>query len=284
VDNPDPDKREQMIDQTQMAAYSGTVIGIVGEAASGADALLQEAARMGARTFGLSELCVLDGIGRALLYSDIGKLRRDNTQIFLRTHELELLRDLADEIWWVEAGAVVEKGHPDEILPRYLRAAAGKVRALGEGRSGEVAPTMRRGDGRAELVTLEALGQDGQPTSAWTSGERVAIRVRVKFASDVADPVVGMLIRTRVGMEVYGTNTELEQLKLGPVRAGDSRVVTFRFRCDLCPKEYTITAASHDPDGVWHDWMEDAVAIAVVDSRYTAGVANLRASVDVSSL
>ena len=49
------------------------------------------------------------------------------------------------------------------------------------------------------------------------------------------------------------------------------------FRCDLCPQDYTLTAASHDPDGVWHDWMEDALDFTVTDSRYTAGVANLRA-------
>jgi len=37
--------------------------------------------------------------------------------------------------------------------------------------------------------------------------------------------------------------------------------------------------ASHDPDGVWHEWLEDAVAFLVTDGRYTAGVANLRARV-----
>ena len=47
----------------------------------------------------------------------------------------------------------------------------------------------------------------------------------------------------------------------------------------LCPEEYTLTVASHDPDGVWHDWLEDAVSFAVSDDRYTAGVANLRAQV-----
>jgi lipopolysaccharide transport system ATP-binding protein len=37
--------------------------------------------------------------------------------------------------------------------------------------------------------------------------------------------------------------------------------------------------ASHDPDGVWHDWLEDALPFSVADSRYSAGVANLRATV-----
>jgi len=80
-------------------------------------------------------------------------------------------------------------------------------------------------------------------------------------------------------MDVYGTNTELEKVKIGPCEAGDRRVISFRFCCDLCPGYYTLTAASHDPNGVWHDWLEDAVAFTVTDSRYTAGVANLRAAV-----
>jgi lipopolysaccharide transport system ATP-binding protein len=107
----------------------------------------------------------------------------------------------------------------------------------------------------------------------------MSIRVSVRYAAEVKDPVIGILIRTRIGLNVYGTNTELEQLHPGPVAAGDTLRITYSFECALCPGDYTITAASHDPDGVWHDWQEDAVAFAVSDSRYTAGVANLRARV-----
>jgi len=103
--------------------------------------------------------------------------------------------------------------------------------------------------------------------------------VTFRYGADVADPVIGILIRTRIGLNVYGTNTELENIHFGPMSAGDSVRVTYRFGCDLCPGDYTVTAASHDPDGVWHDWLEDAVAFAVSDDRYSAGVANLRAQV-----
>jgi lipopolysaccharide transport system ATP-binding protein len=103
----------------------------------------------------------------------------------------------------------------------------------------------------------------------------------VRFAGRVEDPVIGILLRTRIGLNVYGTNTELEGLRLGPRGAGDVVQLSFAFRCELCPGEYTLTAASHDPDGVWHDWLEDAVAFTVTDSRYTTGVANLRARVEV---
>jgi lipopolysaccharide transport system ATP-binding protein len=109
----------------------------------------------------------------------------------------------------------------------------------------------------------------------------VSVRVEVRFHDAVENPVLGLLIRTQIGFEVYGTNTELERVKIGPRKAGETAVVTFSFLCDLCPQAYTLTVASHDPDGAAHDWLDDAIAVTVTDERSTAGVANLRAKVTV---
>ncbi|RPI12224.1 MAG: hypothetical protein EHM65_06255, partial [Acidobacteriales bacterium] len=142
-------------------------------------------------------------------------------------------------------------------------------------------PPLRRGDGRAGLLSIETLDERGHPTMVWRSGELVSVRVTVRYREAMENPVVGIMLRTRIGFEVYGTNTELEAVNLGPCAAGDIRRVLFSFRCDLCPREYTLTAASHDPDGALHEWLEDALAFTVVDSRFTAGVANLRATTNV---
>jgi energy-coupling factor transporter ATP-binding protein EcfA2 len=151
--------------------------------------------------------------------------------------------------------------------------ASGNVRWLGPDDALNLAP--------APVLRVETVGESGKPTMVWRSGERAVVRVAVRFREAVADPVVGIMIRTRIGLNVYGTNTELEQLKLGPCMAGNTLELAFAFWCELCPGEYTLTAASHDPDGVWHDWLEDAVAFSVSDSRYTAGVANLHAQVSL---
>ena len=113
------------------------------------------------------------------------------------------------------------------------------------------------------------------------SGEEVTVSAKVHFLQTVENPVAGILIRNRIGLSVYGTNTELEEAAIGPRRAGETAEVQFRFRCDLCPQDYTLTVASHDPDGTPHDWLEEALLFSVVDARYTAGVANLRAKVRV---
>jgi energy-coupling factor transporter ATP-binding protein EcfA2 len=212
---------------------------------------------------------------------ELDGLRRGGATILLASHDEELLRRVSDEIWWMRDGKLAGRGDPDEMLAAYRKHVAEKVRAAGEAASGALTPRVRRGDGRAEVLRVETIGENGRPTGVWRSGELAIVRIDVRFRDAVADPVIGMMIRTRIGLNVYGTNTELERLKLGPCAAGETLTVTFAFRCELCPQEYTLTVASHDPDGVWHDWLEDAVAFSVSDNRYTAGVANLRATARV---
>ena len=92
------------------------------------------------------------------------------------------------------------------------------------------------------------------------------------------------MIRTRIGMEVYGTNTELEGAGPGPAERGDLIEVTFAFACRLTPQEYTLTVATQSPDGTSHDWLDDVLTFHVVDACRAAGVANLEARVSSRKL
>ena len=293
------------------AAPDGSVIGVVGENGAGKSVLARLAGGVeqpmsgevevhgGSRLLGpddplnLAPAPVLaidhtfarqDSLVRERAAAAIDRLRQAGSTILVVSHEEELLRRLADEVWWLHEGKLAARGDPEEILRAYRQHIAARVRAWGATMSTPISPRFFRGDGRAEIVGVELAGEDGKPTMAWRSGEQVAVKITVRYQALVASPVVGMMIRTRSGFNVYGTNTELEHLRLGPVRQGGTLAVSFQFRCELCPQEYTLTVASHDPDGVWHEWLEDAVAFLVTDSRFTAGVANLRAQVSFAAV
>jgi energy-coupling factor transporter ATP-binding protein EcfA2 len=290
-------------------APDGAVIGVVGENGSGKGTLLRLAAGLAKPASGAVEA----GEPRRLLGPDLGpdaaldfspvavlamehtlarrdalerqraavaldRLRRARTTVLLVSHEEELLLQLADEVWWLDRGKLAGRGDPAETLRAYGGHIARRLREWGAA-AAPMAPRWRRGDGRARIENLELLGEAGQPAGVVRSGELVVVRVTLRVEGAVADPVVGMMIRSRAGLNVYGTNTELEGIKLGPCAGGEVFELDFAFRCELCAGEYTLTVASHDPDGVWHDWLEDAIAFAVADSRYTAGVSNLRATV-----
>jgi lipopolysaccharide transport system ATP-binding protein len=290
------------------AAPGGVTIGVIGDHGSGKGKLLRLAADVDKPSSGSVEasgavillgpndaltltpvavLCIdqtlalVDLPARERAAIQIDGLRRGGATTLLASHDEDLLRRVCDEIWWIRDGKLAGRGDPVEMLAAYRKHVAEQVRAWGESVNAPLAPRVRRGDGRAEVLSVETIGENSHPTMVWRSGELAVVRVTVRFRDAVADPVIGMMIRTRIGLNVYGTNTELERLKLGPCAAGQTLRLTFSFRCELCPGEYTLTVASHDPDGVWHDWLEDAVAFSVSDNRYTAGVANLRATARV---
>ena len=131
----------------------------------------------------------------------------------------------------------------------------------------------------SEKTVKRSPTRSATPAANIRSGEKITVRVKLRFREPVENAVAGILIRTRIGVSVYGTNTELEQTPIGPRRRDELVEVDFEFPCNLCPQEYTLTAASHDPDGTAHEWLEEALRFTVVDDRPTAGVANLNAEV-----
>jgi ABC-type multidrug transport system ATPase subunit len=291
-----------------VSAPNGAVIGVVGEKGAGKAALLRLASGQAMPEAGeviaegerrylgpldalqLSPVDILlmehslahhDALVRARAVAGIDRLRSAGTTVLMVSHELGLLQSLCDEVWWLEAGSLALRGYPSEVLYAYRENIAKKVRAWGATLKNPLRTAKRRGDGRAEILSLETLDGAGNPTVVLRSGENATLRAMVRYHDAVDEPVIGIMIRTRIGLEVYGTNTELEKVSTGNYAAGERMQIEFGFRCDLCPGEYTITAASHDADGTTHDWLDDAVMFTVCDSRYTAGVANLRAKVSI---
>lgn len=298
--------RHAPLDGFTAAVPDRAVIGLIGEQGAGKGALLRLAAGLeipssgsvtagktrrllgpghalnltGADTLLLDQtFSQYDAVNRERAFIELDRCRRGGATALLVSHEESLLRKLCDEVWWLHEGKLMARGDPSTVLDSYNRHVAAKIRAWGETASTPFSNPARQGDGRAEILNVETMGSNGKATTVWSSGESVEVRVSILFHREVKSPVIGILMRNRIGLDVYGTNTELEKITLGPTSPGQLIRIVFRFQCDLCPQDYTITAASHDPDGSRHDWIEEAVAFSVSDSRYTAGVANLRAKV-----
>ena len=210
------------------------------------------------------------------------RLRRKGSIILLASQDLALLERHCDEVVVLDRGRVIERGDPHLVLQSYRGFVYESLKRSSP--APDLAPCARHGDRRAEIAALRILDSAGKSTALVQSAEQVTIQARVRFREAVANPVVGIMLRSRIGVTVYGTNTELEKVAVGACETGDEMELNFRFDCNLCPGEYTVTAASHDPDGTAHDWLEDAIQFTVSDTRYTAGVANLKAQVTLERL
>ncbi len=208
------------------------------------------------------------------------ELRERKITVLFVSHDLALVKQLSDRALLLVEGRIRAQGEPSDVINQYVGLVLERQRAEREpAAQARLAAGFRHGDRTSEIVGVELLDEGGAPVTVVTSGETVRVRVRSVFHAVKSDLMVGILIRNRIGMEVYGTNTRIEQIELGQFEAGDELELEFQFECWLAAQAYTLTVATQNADGTSHDWLDDVLAFDVVDARALAGVANLKARV-----
>jgi ABC-type polysaccharide/polyol phosphate transport system ATPase subunit len=228
-------------------------------------------------------LAVGDAIFASRCIQKFEELRQRKVTVLLVSHDLGLVKRLADRAAFMLEGRVVMQGTPKDAVNQYVgfvldRERGGKEQdTSAEGIAAK--SSFRHGDGASHIVDARLMNKAGQTCRAFRPGEAVIIRVRAIFHQAVSNPVVGILIRNRIGVDVFGTNTRLEQIELGQFEPGEALEVEFEIDCLLSRQEYTLTVATQYWNGLSQDWLDDVLDFRVVDTKDVAGVLNLRTRV-----
>lgn len=227
-------------------------------------------------------LSVGDAVFAARCVQKFEELRQRKVTVLFVSHDLGLVKRLCDRAIFVLKGEVILDGPTKDAVNRYV----GFV--LEQGDPDKPAPTgppaigssFRHGDGASRITTVQILNGEEREATTFLNGEPMKIRVRAEFDRRMDNPVVGMLIRNRVGIDVFGTNTRIEGIELGCFEAGDALEVEFLIDCLLSRQEYTLTVATQYANGLSQDWLDDALAFTVVDPKDVAGLLNMKTKVE----
>jgi len=225
-------------------------------------------------------LAVGDAIFSSRCVRKFEELKERKITILFVSHDLGLVKRLADRAILMLNGRIFAAGPPGEVVNRYVglvheRQQRSEKRAPGK----ELSASFRHGDGASRIESVSLLDHMGRPATALESGRPATVRIRARFHRDVDEPVVGVLLRNRLGMDVFGTNTRVEGKRLGSFRTGEALEVDFTFDCLLTRQEYTVTVATQYWDGASMDWLDDVLSFTVIEARDLAGVANLKTSI-----
>ncbi|MEO7145141.1 MAG: ABC transporter ATP-binding protein [Bryobacteraceae bacterium] len=229
-------------------------------------------------------LAVGDAIFANRCIQKFEELKERHVTVLFVSHDLGLVKRLSDRAILMLKGEIAAAGSPKDVVNRYVghvleRQQERDLLTGAEPGEGALRSSFRHGDGASRVIGVELLNSDGDTCETVRTGERITVRIQARFHRSVSNPVIGVLIRNRLGIDVYGTNSRVEQIDIGEVAAGEIIETDFVFNCVLTRQEYTLTVATQYPDGSSQDWVDDAIAFTVADAKDVAGLANLGAAI-----
>lgn len=121
-------------------------------------------------------------------------------------------------------------------------------------------------------------------------GEMVRMTITAKAHAEIDKPIIGFLVRDRLGQDLFGENTlTFTDINPRPIKAGSSFSGEFVFRLPMLPNgKYSVVASLANGDmysNVQHHWLHDALIMNVSSSKVRWGLIGIGVEkIDLKSL
>ncbi|MDH3255860.1 MAG: Wzt carbohydrate-binding domain-containing protein, partial [Acidobacteriota bacterium] len=212
----------------------------------------------------------------------IREFKELGTTMLFVSHDPAAVKTLCDRALLLDQGRLVRQGAAEAILDYYNAMIAKREKDASVEQvtvSGKRLRT-RSGDGKVTILGVTMSDEEDAESHSFTNGEKARIRCRFRFEKDLPEYTVGILMRDRLGNDVFGSNTFYLGLSPEPGVAGQETEAVFDLTLNLGYGHYSLTVAVHSPTGHMdhnHDWIDNVLSFQVIPGdRYRfAGVAEL---------
>lgn len=257
-------------------------------------------------------LSVGDAKFQAKCFERLKRLKERGTSILLVTHSSEQIVTHCNRAILINEGSLIDIGEPRSIVNKYLDILFGRTQsrnqelqdasAVQEGFAGmpaDSAPVDARdhdplnferdvfysrigynhleyrwGDGAASILDFELWADDEKYPSQLKTGQTLRLRISIKFHRELFNPILGLTIKTKEGVTVYGVNSESLRFKEfeGLGECDSTCSIEMRFKCLLASGDYFVSlglASRGVDDVVPHDRRYDSIHLHVSpDTRF----------------
>ncbi|HTH78920.1 MAG TPA: ABC transporter ATP-binding protein [Ramlibacter sp.] len=229
-------------------------------------------------------LAVGDAYFQHKCYERIRVMREAGAAIVLVSHDPSPVRNLCSRALLLDEGHVVEDGPPSSVLETYnLLLAPRMSKQYAELPVDEAGQGRRAGTGEARIESVQ-WRQEGQPRQVLVSEVPAQLVVRVRVLQQVEDLTLGILIRDRLGNDMFGTNTHHHGLDL-PTKPGEYEIAWDMQGFHLGSGYYSLTVAAHagaeHPAGNY-DWWDRCLTFQVLPRSGPLSIGPCSMDVNVS--
>ena len=239
----------------------------------------------------------------------IREFQKRGTLIFV-SHDITSVQNLCESGIWLNGGKIQRAGTAKEVAEAYLQYTLQEIygeettlTTIGSDddllASEQPPATMPAVDyqavasvrenlssakgwktGHAEITAVALARLSPGPDGVFEGGVRVRMTVRAKALEPVARPILGFLVRDRLGQDLFGENTlKFTDTVPTPIEAGTTFQGVFDFKLPMLPNgQYAVMASVADGDlhdNVQHHWVHDALIITVSSSKVRYGLVGI---------
>lgn len=228
----------------------------------------------------------------------LNELKARGVTILFVSHAATIVTSLCSRALLLDKGATLMAGDAEEVVNHYNQlvrerqsadvqrlseqahapasdtpetpdhAAPAKVKFTADPELEKRAKGTRHGNGAARIVRVSLEDTAGHERPEFVHGQSVVVKFYCEFHEDCDELVIGYFCRTDTGINITGTNTQVEGIKIPRQSAGSRSLMLFHTTLPVRPGIYSITMAltgrrGSDVEISTLDWVDLACSFSV---------------------
>lgn len=246
-------------------------------------------------------LSVGDAFFQAKCYKKFDDFKAQGKTIIFVSHDISSVAKYCDRVILLNKGVKLSEGKPKETIDLYKKVLLNQNQNITSGQvlaekkeaadthlwknNYELNPDVNEyGTGEAEIIDFAVVDEYGSYTNCIQKGTSFEIKSKVKFHTDIMDPIFTYTFKTVQGTAVTGTNTMYEKVGVGLAKAGETYVATFKQNMDMQGGEYLLSISCTGYVGgefrAYHR-LYDVVGVTVISDKNTVGFYDMNSETTV---
>lgn len=254
-------------------------------------------------------LSVGDVFFQAKCYKKLNDLKNSGKTILFVTHDMGSVIKYCNRAILINDGVIASEGEPAEIVDIYKKVLVGQYDGTSKKEADDaindkikdeihnntvqqglwkdymlINPNRQiYGDKRAEIIDFGIFDENGEINNTISKMRPFSIKMKIKFHETIENPIFAFSIKDTKGTELTGTNTIIEDIDTGIVKAGEEVTIEFRQIMRIQGGQYLIllgcTGYQGDNLVVYHR-LYDVCCITIISDKTTVGYFDMDSAVD----
>jgi lipopolysaccharide transport system ATP-binding protein len=204
-------------------------------------------------------------------FDRIREYRKLGTTLLIVSHDKLAIQSICDRAILLNQGGIAMEGEPEAVMDYY-----NALLADTEGRNikqvitetGEIQTSS--GSSAISISSIAILDSGNNPIEVVQVGQEISLRVLVEVKEDISSLVLGYIIKDRLGMPIFGSNTHhLNQVE-NSLQSGEKLEYRFEFKANLGAGSYSIALAAHADDNHLSNnylWNDRIIQFTVINTK-----------------